>query len=170
MRPGADGILGTADDIHETRVNTTTPFVDQNQTYTSHPSHQVFLREYELDADGDPVATGKLIANRTWAPTAVRTARRRRDRRHGHLGRRQGAGARPARHQADRRRRRQRAAAARPILRQLHPRRRTASPQVVIDGAAPTASPDTADDVLVEGNPAAPIAAAPTPCAPATRS
>ena len=29
--------------------NTTTPFVDQNQTYTSHPSHQVFLRAYELD-------------------------------------------------------------------------------------------------------------------------
>ena len=30
-------------------VNTTTSFVDQNQTYTSHPSHQVFLREYVLD-------------------------------------------------------------------------------------------------------------------------
>ena len=28
-------------------TNTTTPYVDQNQTYTSHPSHQVFLREYE---------------------------------------------------------------------------------------------------------------------------
>ena len=27
-------------------VNTTTAFVDQSQTYTSHPSHQVFLREY----------------------------------------------------------------------------------------------------------------------------
>ena len=27
--------------------NQTTPFVDQNQTYTSHPSHQVFLREYD---------------------------------------------------------------------------------------------------------------------------
>ena len=62
-QPGADGILGTADDIHE-HTNTTSPFVDQNQTYTSHPSHQVFLREYELDADGKPVATGKLIANR----------------------------------------------------------------------------------------------------------
>ncbi len=44
---------------HESR-NTTTPFVDQNQTYTSHPSHQVFLREYELVA-GDPVTTGRLI-------------------------------------------------------------------------------------------------------------
>ena len=27
--------------------NETTPFVDQNQTYTSHASHQVFLREYD---------------------------------------------------------------------------------------------------------------------------
>ena len=48
-QPGPDGILGNADDIHE-HTNTTTPFVDQNQTYTSHPSHQVFLREYVLDA------------------------------------------------------------------------------------------------------------------------
>ncbi|WP_223544079.1 peroxidase family protein [Pseudomonas sp. A-B-19] len=62
-QPGPDGILGTADDIHEA-ANTTTPFVDQNQTYTSHPSHQVFLRAYEFDAAGAPVATGKLITNR----------------------------------------------------------------------------------------------------------
>src|SRR5215813_10216133 len=64
MLPGPDGILGTADDIHE-QQNTTTPFVDQNQTYTSHPSHQVFLREYQLDANGRPVDTGKLIENRS---------------------------------------------------------------------------------------------------------
>ena len=38
-------IMGTADDI-DRPVNTTTSYVDQNQTYTSHPSHQVFLREY----------------------------------------------------------------------------------------------------------------------------
>jgi hypothetical protein len=62
MLPGPDGILGTADDIHE-HENTTTPFVDQNQTYTSHPSHQAFLRAYELDANGHPIATGKLITN-----------------------------------------------------------------------------------------------------------
>ncbi|WP_433769722.1 peroxidase family protein [Pseudomonas putida] len=61
-RPGADGVLGTADDIHE-HTNTTTPFVDQNQTYSSHPSHQVFLRGYAI-VDGAPVATGKLITNR----------------------------------------------------------------------------------------------------------
>ena len=74
MRPGPDGVLGTADDVHE-QENTTTPFVDQNQTYTSHPSHQVFLRAYQMqtfDPDGSgplgpitgPVATGKLITNR----------------------------------------------------------------------------------------------------------
>ncbi|WP_137885651.1 peroxidase family protein [Pseudomonas sp. 2FE] len=62
-QPGPDGVLGTADDIHE-HTNTTTPFVDQNQTYSSHPSHQVFLRAYEFNAAGDPVATGKLIVNR----------------------------------------------------------------------------------------------------------
>ena len=62
-QPGADGVLGTADDVHE-HENTTSPFVDQNQTYSSHPSHQVFLRAYVLNAAGDPVATGKLITNR----------------------------------------------------------------------------------------------------------
>ena len=40
--------------------NQTTPFVDQNQTYTSHPSHQVFLREYD-DATGRPRGTGRLL-------------------------------------------------------------------------------------------------------------
>jgi Ca2+-binding RTX toxin-like protein len=70
-QPGPDGELGTPDDVHE-HLNQTTPFVDQNQTYTSHPSHQVFLREYRLDADGEPVATGRLLdgANgglATWA-------------------------------------------------------------------------------------------------------
>ena len=41
-------------------VNKVTPYVDQNQTYASHASHQVFLREYEL-VDGKPVATGRLL-------------------------------------------------------------------------------------------------------------
>ena len=58
--PGPDGVLGTNDDTHHEAVNTTTPFVDQNQTYTSHPSHQVFLREYAMVADR-PVATGRLL-------------------------------------------------------------------------------------------------------------
>ena len=33
-------------DANHNSVNQTTPWVDQNQTYTSHPSHQVFLRQY----------------------------------------------------------------------------------------------------------------------------
>jgi hypothetical protein len=41
--------------------NTTTSFIDQNQTYTSHASHQVFLREYKKDANGRAVSTGKLL-------------------------------------------------------------------------------------------------------------
>ncbi|MGB3166884.1 MAG: peroxidase family protein, partial [Alteraurantiacibacter sp.] len=41
-------------------LNTTTPFVDQNQTYGSHASKQVFMREYKL-VDGRPEATGHLL-------------------------------------------------------------------------------------------------------------
>ena len=49
--------------------NTTTSWIDQNQTYTSHASHQVFLREYKrviLTGDGSvntpvTIATGKLL-------------------------------------------------------------------------------------------------------------
>ncbi|HEV7930333.1 MAG TPA: peroxidase family protein, partial [Nitrosospira sp.] len=50
-------------------TNTTTAFVDQNQTYTSHASHQVFLREYKFSVDtnndGVPdafaVSTGHML-------------------------------------------------------------------------------------------------------------
>ena len=75
---GEDGVLNTADDVHF-HNNQTTPFVDQNQTYTSHPSHQVFLREYVLvDHDGNagtpmrPFDTGRLLEGSagglaTWA-------------------------------------------------------------------------------------------------------
>lgn len=80
MTHGVDGIAGNADDLvnhpelafmvltrstlapdgsHEA-VNTTTPFVDQNQTYTSHASHQAFLREYVI-VDGKAVSTGNLL-------------------------------------------------------------------------------------------------------------
>lgn len=58
--PGPDGIPGTADDVKD-GTNSDTPYVDQSQTYTSHPSHQVYLREYALDASGHPVATGRLL-------------------------------------------------------------------------------------------------------------
>jgi beta-lactam-binding protein with PASTA domain len=66
-QPGPDGVLGdnpatpqdeSADDIQDA-INTTTPWVDQNQTYTSHPSHQVFLRQYAMVA-GRPQQTGKV--------------------------------------------------------------------------------------------------------------
>jgi len=75
--PGSDGVLGTADDTHREGINVTTPFVDQNQTYTSHPSHQVFLREYEMVYSEEhghevPLATGRLLDGQngglpTWA-------------------------------------------------------------------------------------------------------
>ena len=66
------------DDIHY-HVNQTTPFIDQNQTYSSHPSHQVFLREYTLDAAGHPVATGRLLEGAdkglpTWAEIKAQAA------------------------------------------------------------------------------------------------
>jgi len=84
---GPDGIAGTGDEVpgqmafmaltratpaaDGSQVNTTTPFVDQNQTYTSHASHQVFLREYKM-VGGVPMATGKLLGGAegglaTWA-------------------------------------------------------------------------------------------------------
>ena len=68
---GPDGELGTADDIQDA-TNTDSPWVDQSQTYASHPSHQVFLREYALDANNRPVANGELIEGEpggmaTWA-------------------------------------------------------------------------------------------------------
>lgn len=58
-QPGPDGALGTADDVQEA-TNTNSPWIDQSQTYTSHPAHQAFLREYELVA-GRPAATGRLL-------------------------------------------------------------------------------------------------------------
>lgn len=57
--PGADGLIGTADDVRDHR-NQTTPWIDLNQLYTSNPSHQVFLREYVM-VDGRPQATGRML-------------------------------------------------------------------------------------------------------------
>ena len=59
LDPGPDGVSGTADDIR-TYNNVTTPWIDQNQTYTSHPSHQVFLRAYAVEA-GRLRSTGYLL-------------------------------------------------------------------------------------------------------------
>ncbi|MCU1659711.1 MAG: heme peroxidase, partial [Pseudonocardiales bacterium] len=67
-QPGPDGVLGddpstpadeSADDIQNAN-NTDSPWVDQSQTYSSHASHQVFLREYVNNGAG-PVSTGKLL-------------------------------------------------------------------------------------------------------------
>ncbi|HUQ89015.1 MAG TPA: peroxidase family protein, partial [Vicinamibacterales bacterium] len=66
-QPGPDGIVGTADDIQE-GINETTPWVDQNQTYTSHPSHQVFLRAYALNGASQPVQTGLVLDGGLCAP------------------------------------------------------------------------------------------------------
>ncbi|TCR61772.1 peroxidase family protein [Bosea sp. BK604] len=63
---GADGELGTADDTRD-HNNETTPWIDLNQVYTSNPSHQVFLREYEL-VDGKPVATGRMLEGASGGP------------------------------------------------------------------------------------------------------
>lgn len=56
--------------IGEGAGNVTTPWVDQNQTYTSNASHQLFLREYEM-IEGRPVSTGHLLEGdrgmATWA-------------------------------------------------------------------------------------------------------
>ncbi len=79
-QPGPDGVVGddpstpqdeSADDVKEA-TNETSPFVDQSQTYGSHPSQHVFLREYELDGNGKPVSTGHMLTSdgdgmSTWA-------------------------------------------------------------------------------------------------------
>ena len=60
--------------------NTDTPFVDQSQTYTSHSSHQVFLRQYVDNTAGRPVATGKFLSTpdgeglATWAMIKAQAA------------------------------------------------------------------------------------------------
>jgi beta-lactam-binding protein with PASTA domain/Ca2+-binding RTX toxin-like protein len=66
LQPGGDGIIGTADDVKDS-VNQTTPWVDQNQTYTSHPSHQVFLRQYVM-IGGRPLPDGKMLDGDHCAP------------------------------------------------------------------------------------------------------
>ena len=83
---GPDGVVGdnpatpadeSADDIQDA-TNTDSPWVDQSQTYTSHASHQVFVREYVNNPAGRPVSTGKLLGGpagptaggmATWATT-----------------------------------------------------------------------------------------------------
>ena len=70
-QPGADGVLGTADDVRE-HTNETTPWIDLNQVYTSHESHQVFLREYvrieQPDGSFKTVATGHMLEGQNGGP------------------------------------------------------------------------------------------------------
>ena len=42
--------------------NTVSPFIDLSQSYGSLPSHTAFVREYDLDAGGRYVATGRLVS------------------------------------------------------------------------------------------------------------
>ena len=75
--PGPDGVLGTGDDVADA-FNATSPFVDQNQTYTSHPSHQLFVREYVAGPTG-PLSTGHLLEGvaggmSTWGDVKVQAA------------------------------------------------------------------------------------------------
>jgi Ca2+-binding RTX toxin-like protein len=102
-QPGNDGVLGdraptigavqctaantpancdeSIDDVQDAN-NTDSPWVDQSQTYTSHSSHQAFLREYVMNAANRPVATGKLLGGTgngasgmaTWASVKAQAA------------------------------------------------------------------------------------------------
>ena len=76
--PGPDGILGTGDDTTHEAINTDSPWVDLSQAFTSHPSHQVFLREYVASAHG-PQSTGRLLNNAdgsmaNWGDVKAQTA------------------------------------------------------------------------------------------------
>ncbi len=69
--PGPDGTVGTADD-EQNGTNRDSSFIDQSQTYSSHASHQVLLREYADNTDARPVSTGRLLGSAdggmaTWA-------------------------------------------------------------------------------------------------------
>ncbi len=116
-QPGPDGVLGTADDIQDA-LNTDSPWVDQSQTYTSHSSHQVFLREYEAAAGG-PLATGRAARRHTAGRCPCRSGCW-----HRNLGGHQAPGRDRARPATGRQGRPGHPAARCRRLRQLHPRAR----------------------------------------------
>ena len=73
------GTIVTGPDGFRNAPNTDTPFVDQSQTYTSHPSHQVFDREYVDNSAGRPVTSGQMLASPdgglpTWAMVKAQAA------------------------------------------------------------------------------------------------
>src|SRR5262249_2750497 len=59
-QPGPDGVLGTSDDVQDAD-NTDSPWADQSQTYASHASHQVFLREHVDNAERLPASTRRML-------------------------------------------------------------------------------------------------------------
>ena len=147
-QPGPDGVLGTADDIQDA-LNTNSPWIDQSQTYTSHASHQVFLREYENDADGRPVSTGKLLGGTLpeGAPATQDAGMA--------LGGHEGPGSRAAGLQLE-----DKDALSVPMLAvdpygRFLPGPERGLPQYVTKG--PDGKTNTADDVLVEGDTASPV-------------
>ena len=71
---GADGTTGES-------VNSTTPYVDQSQTYGSHPSQNFFLREYNFAAGtGIPKSSGRMLEGTDESYTSLPNAW------NGHLG------------------------------------------------------------------------------------
>ena len=58
-------VFGSGDPATTAGLNRTTPWVDQNQTYASIASKQVFLREYALQ-DGTGLACGSFSASKGW--------------------------------------------------------------------------------------------------------
>lgn len=127
-------------DEDDAAVNVTTPWVDQNQTYTSHASHQLFLREYTTDAAGKTVATGRLLEGdkglATWADVKEQArAMLGIDLTDAHVGKV-------------------------PLLRtdpygNFIPHPQTGYAQVIV-GLGPDGVPNTSDDVVVSGTPTAP--------------
>ena len=56
-------ILTRASDPTGNSINTTTPYIDQSQSYGSHPAQNFFLREYAFaPTTGIPLSDGRLLA------------------------------------------------------------------------------------------------------------
>ncbi len=141
--PHTNFMVLTRASVGDEAGNVTTPWVDQNQTYTSHASHQVFLREYELDTDGRPVATGKLLEGSE--PNSLATWKDIKDQAREMLG--------IELTDAD--------VGMVPLLRtdpygKFIPDPETGFAQVIV-GIGPDGIPNTADDEVVSGTPEAPV-------------
>ena len=130
-RPGADGVMGTADDT--TARSTPRP---RSSTRTRPIPRIPRTRCSCASTRSTPTATGRH-----------RQADRRRQRRHGHLGRGQGAGRRHARHPADRLRTSATCRCCAPTPTAISSAAPTAFPQIVT-GVGADGIPDTAIDIV----------------------